>query len=90
MSKYSTLWEYVQSKGSQSVTLTFEKIQSFAFLCLSLSVSFFPVLRKMCHTCKVIVSTDSVRIFFHLVKRGYIIKQRQSGFTEVSLWNISE
>lgn len=34
MSKYSTLWEYVQSNGSQSVTLTFEKIQSFAFLCL--------------------------------------------------------
>ena len=41
MSKYSTLWEYVQSNGSQSVTLTFEKIQSFAFLCLPLSVSVF-------------------------------------------------
>lgn len=30
MSKYSTLWEYVQSNGSQSVKLTFEKIQEIA------------------------------------------------------------
>lgn len=28
MSKYNSLWEYVQSKGNQSLILTFEEIQS--------------------------------------------------------------
>ena len=28
MSKYDTLWEYVQKKGSQSFKLTFEEIQN--------------------------------------------------------------
>ena len=28
MSKYNSLWEYVQSSGSQSFTLTFEEIQN--------------------------------------------------------------
>lgn len=28
MSKYYTLWEYVQSNGSQSLKLTFEEIQN--------------------------------------------------------------
>lgn len=27
MSKYDSLWEYVQKKGSQSFKLTFEEIQ---------------------------------------------------------------
>lgn len=30
MSKYNTLWEYVQSTGSQSFKLTFEDIQNIA------------------------------------------------------------
>lgn len=30
MSKYYALWEYVQSKGSQSLKLTFEEIQNIA------------------------------------------------------------
>ncbi len=30
MSKYSSLWEYVQSNGSQSFQLTFEEIQNIA------------------------------------------------------------
>ncbi len=30
MSKYSSLWEYVQSNGSQSFRLTFEEIQNIA------------------------------------------------------------
>ena len=28
MSKYNSLWEYVQSNGNQSLILTFEEIQS--------------------------------------------------------------
>lgn len=28
MSKYNSLWEYVQSKGDRSLILTFEEIQS--------------------------------------------------------------
>ena len=30
MSKYNTLWEYVQKNGSPSFTLTFEEIQEIA------------------------------------------------------------
>ena len=30
MSKYNSLWKYVQNSGSQSFTLTFEKIQNIA------------------------------------------------------------
>lgn len=30
MSKYNSLWEYVQSNGSQSFILTFEEIQDIA------------------------------------------------------------
>lgn len=30
MSKYDTLWEYVQKKGEQSFKLTFEEIQNIA------------------------------------------------------------
>ena len=30
MSKYNSLWEYVQSNGSQSFKLTFEEIQNIA------------------------------------------------------------
>ena len=30
MSKYNSLWEYVQSRGSQSFKLTFEEIQNIA------------------------------------------------------------
>lgn len=30
MSKYNTLWEYVQKNGSQSFVLTFEEIQDIA------------------------------------------------------------
>lgn len=30
MSKYNTLWEYVQKNGSPSFKLTFEEIQSIA------------------------------------------------------------
>ena len=30
MSKYNTLWEYVQKNGSPSVTLTFKEIQEIA------------------------------------------------------------
>ncbi len=30
MSKYSSLWEYVQSNGSQTFQLTFEEIQNIA------------------------------------------------------------
>lgn len=30
MSKYSALWEYVQSNGSQSFKLTFEEVQNIA------------------------------------------------------------
>ncbi len=30
MSKYHSLWEYVQSSGSQSLALTFEEIQNIA------------------------------------------------------------
>ena len=30
MSKYNTLWEYVQSNGSQSFKLTFEEVQNIA------------------------------------------------------------
>lgn len=30
MSKYSSLWEYVQNNGSQSFRLTFEEIQNIA------------------------------------------------------------
>lgn len=30
MSKYSSLWEYVQSNGNQSFLLTFEEIQNIA------------------------------------------------------------
>lgn len=30
MSKYNPLWEYVQSKGSQSFKLTFAEIQNIA------------------------------------------------------------
>lgn len=30
MSKYSTLWEYVQKNGSQALKLTFEEIQDIA------------------------------------------------------------
>lgn len=30
MSKYNTLWEYVQKNGNQSFTLTFEEIQIIA------------------------------------------------------------
>ncbi len=30
MSKYSSLWEYVQSNGSPSFQLTFEEIQNIA------------------------------------------------------------
>lgn len=30
MSKYYILWEYVQSKGSQSLKLTFEEIQNIS------------------------------------------------------------
>lgn len=30
MSKYNTLWEYVQKNGSQSFKLTFEEIQEIA------------------------------------------------------------
>lgn len=30
MSKYHTLWEYVQRNGSQSFKLTFEEIQNIA------------------------------------------------------------
>ena len=30
MSKYNSLWEFVQSKGSQSLKLTFEEIQNIA------------------------------------------------------------
>ena len=30
MSKYNSLWEYVQSNGSQSFMLTFEEIQNIA------------------------------------------------------------
>lgn len=30
MSKYNSLWEYVQRKGSQSLKLTFEEIQNIA------------------------------------------------------------
>ncbi len=30
MSKYNSLWEYVQENGSQSFTLTFEEIQNIA------------------------------------------------------------
>lgn len=32
MSKYNSLWEYVQDGGEQSVTLTFEKIQEITGL----------------------------------------------------------
>ena len=30
MSKYNSLWEYVQSNGNQSFMLTFEEIQNIA------------------------------------------------------------
>lgn len=30
MSKYNSLWEYVQKNGSQSFKLTFDKIQNIA------------------------------------------------------------
>ena len=30
MSKYNSLWEYVQSNGSQSFKLTFEEIQNIS------------------------------------------------------------
>lgn len=30
MSKYNSLWEYIQSNGSQSFLLTFEEIQNIA------------------------------------------------------------
>lgn len=30
MSKYNSLWEYVQSNGSQSFKLTFEEIENIA------------------------------------------------------------
>lgn len=30
MSKYNSLWEYVQKKGDQSFKLTFEEIQNIA------------------------------------------------------------
>ncbi len=30
MSKYNTLWEYVQKNGSQSMKLTFDEIQNIA------------------------------------------------------------
>ncbi len=30
MSKYSSLWEYVQSNGSQSFKLTFDEVQNIA------------------------------------------------------------
>lgn len=30
MSKYNSLWEYVQNNGSQSFALTFEEIQNIA------------------------------------------------------------
>lgn len=30
MSKYNTLWEYVQRQGSQSFKLTFDEIQNIA------------------------------------------------------------
>lgn len=30
MSKYNSLWEYVQNNGSQSFQLTFEEIQNIA------------------------------------------------------------
>jgi len=30
MSKYNSLWEHVQSNGSQSIILTFEEIQDIA------------------------------------------------------------
>ena len=30
MSKYNTLWEYVQKNGSRSFTLTFKEIQEIA------------------------------------------------------------
>lgn len=30
MSKYCTLWEYVQNNGSRSLKLTFEEIQNIA------------------------------------------------------------
>ena len=30
MSKYNTLWEYVQKNGNRSFTLTFEEIQNIA------------------------------------------------------------
>lgn len=30
MSKYNTLWEYVQNNGSQTLQLTFDEIQNIA------------------------------------------------------------
>ena len=64
MSKYDSLWEYVQKKGSQSFKLTFEEIQDIVGIPLDHSfLNYKKELKEYCYQVGKISMKEKTVIF---------------------------